>query len=217
MGAEVEGGGGGELPGLRTDGGMEVRRVVERLEAALVTETGDGLDLSAWLAAYAELNLLFGQLGGRWSFIQRDIGAKVERLGRLPPLNASALLTPARAERADPDTRAFLVLIRAQDFITRVVWDVFEAGADSPLGPVARTAYDETLGRYHGWAVRQLVHAAMLGLGRRRDLAPYMLGPLTEAQARPFFLRLRAAATALSARVRPFLQACPALQRLHNA
>ena len=68
-------------------------------------------------------------------------------------------------------------LLRALEFVARLMGDLIAAPSDEAASTVSLAAYAGTLSKHHGWIVRSTVQAAMYALPSRGEAVELMCGP----------------------------------------
>lgn len=149
------------------------------------------LDLAVYIEAYKNLNKLFHKLGGLFKFIIHDISDKIQILEE--HLKSDVGHNYAKIEGMliyERDTklidnpaliysngsRTLLRLHRSLLFIVKLIGRVRTSSDEEKIAPLAKNAYDTTLGHYHPWLIRKGVHLAVYTLPTRKQFITDIAG-----------------------------------------
>ena len=85
-------------------------------------------------------------------------------------------LTKTETHGGFSGVKALERLLRAMEFVARMMQDLIAAPSDESAATVALAAYAATLSKHHGWIVRSTVQAAMYAVGSRGEVVELMCG-----------------------------------------
>lgn len=141
---------------------------------------------------------LFTKLGGLFKFIVHDVTEKTQILGQHLKTPAKdnyekiesmldyeqkndLLLDPAKqpAHHLANGARTLLRLHRALLFVVKLIDGVKNSDENDRMAPLAKTAYDSTLGHFHPWLIRKGVHLAVYTLPYRKQVKLSLVSSIT--------------------------------------
>jgi hypothetical protein len=134
-----------------------------------------------------------------FSFISRDVQDKIEILDRLltdadRSIDCASLEQLIKYERANgrlsvstppSGTRTFTRLHRAIQFVHQFVEQLATADPNCATESLAKSAYNDTLARYHSWFVQKGVGIALKLMPNRARLLENVLGEERSRQMQP--------------------------------
>lgn len=155
-------------------------------------------------------------LGSAFSFVRSDIVGNVEKLETKSAEHKMEILeqmvefelTQSKSVWGYKNSAftALLWLKRGLEYLSALLRNM-AARPDEELSPCVKTAYDETLAKYHGWPTRQIFKVAFAAVPYRKDVEVHM--GTDRAQ-------ILQDASALVATLEPYLQQFNALYAKHN-
>lgn len=171
---------------------FDIRYVLQHFQQSLkvVNANEEDVNLREYLLAYRQLNKMFPLLHRLFGFIASDVsekcgileeylankesGKNYESVRRMLEYEKELhVKKESKSESTDPlpiGARTLLRLHRALEYVCRLLKDIANANDHDTMGRIAKQGYDETLGKYHPWLVRQAAHLAMYTLPYRKQL-----------------------------------------------
>ncbi|KAI2802315.1 hypothetical protein RDWZM_010270 [Blomia tropicalis] len=148
------------------------------------------IDIILYLQAFAELNKFFNMFGTLFTFVTKDVQAKIDILqsyanetddgyhyrtiqSMIEHEKRNNLL---KDQKRPSGSRTLLRLHRALEFISTFLHEVTKIDDDDSTVGSARNAYNRTLAHFHPWYIRKSVQLATYALPYRRVLIERVYG-----------------------------------------
>ncbi|XP_017773861.1 PREDICTED: ceramide-1-phosphate transfer protein, partial [Nicrophorus vespilloides] len=161
-------------------------------KGSLCNENKD-VDLKLYLDSYKELNKFFTLMGTMFGFVSKDLNSKLDILSELHKSDNENFSTVRRLIVYEKESnllekkgyvsgsRTLLRLHRGLDFIRLFLKYVSELQDDQNTGDVCRTAYCQTLEKFHSFLIAKGAKLAMYTMPIKADLMNRVCGNNEEA------------------------------------
>uniref|UniRef100_A0A5S6QXP8 GLTP domain-containing protein n=1 Tax=Trichuris muris TaxID=70415 RepID=A0A5S6QXP8_TRIMR len=189
--------------------GFDLREVSRLFR--LCREQDGGIQLASYILAFQELNKFFLLLGRIFYFVSKEIMDKTrtlsEHLSSEVGCHYVSVQSMLQYEVGAGLVRTYysgcttlLRLHRALQFVASFIEAIRMSDSDQ-IAPLARKAYDDTLGRYHGWLIRKAVHLAVYTLPTRKQLMSHLSDRMAETETEQIMREVVVECTAVFERV----------------
>lgn len=160
---------------------FNLRGMQESLTASICSDADSSdIKLCEYINSYEHINIFFNLMGTLFSFVSKDLQAKVDILqSYLADGNFETVRTMFEYERDNgllekrgyiSGSRTLLRLHRALDFIRMFLKRVGDLRDGDGTAQACREAYDATLAAHHTFVVRNGARVAMYALPTRQHL-----------------------------------------------